>query len=114
MLPLEPRLHEQIAPWLEAELRQLTGGMVRLSQQVRAHEYVLDMLLLSHPDPERALHMWQMTQPQMIDTMMKVPTHDGEGGFKQVVVDAWQEIILHYTELLEQVAEFRRDTQGDD
>lgn len=107
-VPMAAGWEEQLKPWLEDQLKPHVRQMIRISQHNHALQYVLDSLVLTHSNPVEMLRLWRLTQPEMIDQLINKPTPVGEQESKQDVLDAWQEVIQRYTELLEYVVEGKR------
>lgn len=106
-------------PWLGDILRShhdsldfLEGHRIRLVRQMSPFESMLDCLIRTHPRPDLLLRVWNQHVPLVIDDLSEMP--EGLNESHQEDALAWQAVVRHYTQLIEQAAAHFEKHRDDD
>jgi hypothetical protein len=99
----------RFVPWLDDTLRShhdsldfLEGHRIRLVRQMFPLEALLDSLIRTHPRPDLLLRVWNQHVPMVIDDVSEMP--EGLNESQQQDAMAWQSVMKHYTQLMEEAA----------
>ncbi len=110
----------QFAPWLGEILRChhdsldfLEGHRIRMVRQMFPQEALLDSIIRTHPRPDLLLRVWNQHVPLIIDDVSEMPEGLNESHQKDAM--AWQDVVRHYTQLIEEAAaHFEKHREDDD
>ena len=108
------------APWLSDVLHShhesidfMEGHRIRMVRQMFPQEALLDSLIRTHPRPDLLLRVWNQHVPLVIDDVSEMPEGLSESHQKDAM--AWQDVMRHYTPLIEQAAaHFEKHREDDD
>lgn len=82
---------------LEEQLQPLLTQPTLTNHKISAQQFVLDMLITSHPAVELLALNWDANKPNVVDELHEFLPH-GDEALRQVALDTWQEGLLHYSE----------------
>jgi hypothetical protein len=101
----------RLGPWLgdrlkghDEHLSFLECHRIRVARQLYPFEYVLDSLICAHPRPDVLLRIWNQHVPLPIEDVSEIP--DGLTERQKEEALAWQALVRHFTQLIEQAAAY--------
>jgi hypothetical protein len=96
-------IEEQVQPFF----KQLT----QTNHQISVQQFMLDMLIASHPAIELLALNWNANKPNVVDELHEFLPY-GDDVLRQTAFDAWQEGLRHYSEVIEQTLKAKRSPAG--
>ncbi|NMI51298.1 hypothetical protein E1J25_06090 [Xanthomonas hortorum pv. taraxaci] len=109
----QPEPPEVESLWLNEPFRSITTQNVAYGQHFQAMDFVLQMLIVTHPDPELLLRTWQSNVTHRSDSQFDEAAPLGNAELKQTALNAWQQVIEHFSTFIEDVAKARKGQRPD-
>ncbi|MGC1551135.1 MAG: hypothetical protein WA777_21635 [Rhodanobacter sp.] len=94
--------------FVEGQLQPLLQQLAQVSYKVSVQQFVLEMLIASHPAIELLAINWDVNKPNLVDELHEFLPQDDEA-LRQAALDTWQEGLLRYSQLIERTLKVRRD-----
>lgn len=97
---------------MEEQLQLLLTQLTQTNHKISVQQFVLEMLIASHPAIGLLALNWDANKPNVVDELHEFLPH-GDEALRQTALDTWQESLRRYSELIERTLKARRDLDGD-
>jgi hypothetical protein len=99
-------------PASEAQADGFLAQQVKTVEGMRAVIHVLTIVIATHSNPDHLLRTWRINATQFADDILDEPAPWGDERLNEAKLEAYKEVIHHFTALIERTAQHYQDEPG--